>query len=245
MMASDKKIVVVIPAFNAEKTLTDTFNEIPKELIDDIVLADDGSTDKTASISRNLGIRTFSHSKNKGYGAAMKTCFSEALNLGADIIVVVHSDNQYFPGLLIRMSEIIKNGSSDVVLASRMLDKNVFKIMPFYRYVANKILTGMQNLVFSHRLSEYQTGFRAYKTEVLRNVRYMKNSDDFVFDNELLAQIFHKKFSVAEIPCPVKYTDETSSINIPKSFKYFFNVLSVSFNYLLHRAGIKKYKILI
>jgi glycosyltransferase involved in cell wall biosynthesis len=244
-MICGKKLIIVIPAFNAEETLTKTFNGIPKEFVDDIVLTDDGSSDKTSIISRSLGIRTFLHRKNKGYGAALKTCFSEALKLDPDILIVLHADNQYAPELINQMAEIIKNDIADVVIASRMLDKHVFRSMPFYRFIANKILTFIQNLVFKKCLSEYQTGYRAYRTDVLRNVNYLKNSNDFVFDNELFSQIVFKDFRVTEIPCTTKYTEETSSISIPKSFKYFFAVLSTSLKYLFHKVRIKKYQILI
>ena len=243
-MFKNKKLIIVIPAYNAENTLAKTVSEIPKGVVDRIILTDDGSMDNTGIIARKLEILTFTHDQNRGYGAAMKTCFTKALELNPNIIVVLHSDNQYEPKLINQMASIIDEGVYDVVLASRMLDKDVFKIMPFYRYVANKILTFIQNLIFGYKLTEYHTGYRAYNANVLRNVSYLKNSNDFVFDNELLTQIFFNKFKVTEILCPTVYNLETSSISITKSFKYFFGVLTTSLKYLLHKLKLKKYYIL-
>ena len=234
-MIKGQKIIIVIPAYNAENTLAKTYNDIPPGIADEIVLTNDGSSDRTAEIAEKLGMLTFSHYKNKGYGAAMKTCFSEALKLNPDIIVVLHSDNQYDPKLTGKMARIIAEQDFDVVMASRMLDKNVFKAMPFYRYAANKILTLIQNIVFGLKLSEYQSGYRAYSADVLRKVSFIKNSDDFVFDNELLAKIIFHKFKVTEIECPARYLPENSSINIPKSFKYFFEVTKVCLKYRFNK----------
>jgi glycosyltransferase involved in cell wall biosynthesis len=240
----NNKVIIVMPAFNTGKTLAKTIREIPTGIADDIILVNDGSRDNTKTIAEGLGLTVISHERNKGYGAALKTGFNWALDLNAGIIVVLHSDNQYAPELISTMKKILIKREADVVLASRMMDKNVFKSMPFYRYLANRILTLIQNIIFQKRMKEYQTGYRAYNSKVLKEIPFGKNSNDFVFDNELFAQIVHKKLTVREIPCPAIYNSETSSINIPKSFKYFFNVMSVSLGYFLHKLKIKKYWIL-
>ncbi|MHB1347181.1 MAG: glycosyltransferase family 2 protein [Candidatus Humimicrobiaceae bacterium] len=240
----NNKVIIVMPAFNAGKTLGKTISKIPSGIADEIIIVNDGSHDDTKIIAEELGLTVINHDKNKGYGAALKTGFDKALDLNAGIVAVLHSDNQYSPELLSAMTKIIMKGEADVVLASRMMDKNVFRSMPFYRYFANRILTLMQNLVFRKKLKEYQTGYRAYKSDVLRNISYHRNSDYFVFDNQLFAQIADKKLTVMEIPCPAIYNAETSSINISGSFKYFFNVMSVSMGYLLHKLKIRKYNIL-
>jgi len=239
-MIKNKKLIIVMPAYNSELTLSKTVEQIPKEHVDKIILVDDGSNDATFNIAKKLGLLSLKHKKNKGYGEALKTGFSEALRLNADIVVVLHSDNQYEPSLVNDMAHIIADNNSDVVMASRLLDKNAVRSMPFYRYIANRILTLMQNIVFRADFSEYQSGYRAYNAKVLRNIDYSKNSKTFVFDNELLAQVFLKKFKIREIPCPAKYDDETSSISIAGSFKYFFRVLNVAFRYFLHKMKLKK-----
>jgi glycosyltransferase involved in cell wall biosynthesis len=241
----DKKVIIVMPAFNADKTLTKTIKGIPEGIANNIILINDGSTDNTGITAEELGVIVINHARNMGYGAALKTGFNKALDLSADIVAVLHSDNQYEPGLLSIMIEILIKGKADVVLASRMMDKNVFKKMPFYRYSANRILTLIQNLIFQKKMKEYQTGYRAYNASLLKIIPYYKNSDDFVFDNELFAQINYKKSTVREIPCPALYNKETSSISISGSFRYFFNVISVSLRYLLHKMKIKKYYLLI
>jgi glycosyltransferase involved in cell wall biosynthesis len=241
----DKKVIIVMPALNAGKTLTKTIAEIPAGIAAGIILVNDGSTDNTEIAAEELGVIVINHSRNMGYGAALKTGFNEALDINADIVAVLHSDNQYEPGLLSIMIEILIKGEADVVLASRMMDKNVFKKMPFYRYLANRILTLIQNMIFQKKMKEYQTGYRAYNASLLKIIPYYKNSNDFVFDNELFAQITYKKSTVREIPCPALYNQETSSINIHDSFKYFFNVISVSLRYLLHKMKIKEYYLLI
>jgi glycosyltransferase involved in cell wall biosynthesis len=243
-MIKDKKLIIVMPAYNSELTLSKTIESTPKKHIDNIILVDDGSNDNTIRIAKKLGLLTFKHNRNRGYGAALKTGFSEAIRLRADVIVVLHSDNQYTPALVNKMAYIIADNTTDVVIASRMLNKDVVKIMPFYRYIANKILTFLQNIIFKTSLTEYHTGYRAYNVKLLKNLNYFKNSDDFVFDNELLAQIIFKKFRISEISCPVKYDKETSSISIAGSIKYFFGVMNVSFRYLLHIFKLKKYYIL-
>jgi glycosyltransferase involved in cell wall biosynthesis len=243
-MIKGQKLFIVMPAYNAESTLSKTIMRTPKEFVDKIILVNDGSKDATGDIAKKIGLLTFTHKQNKGYGGALKTGFSEALRLNADIIIVLHSDNQYEPSLVNKMASIIADDDADVVIASRMLDKNVFKVMPFYRYSANKILTFLQNTIFNRRFTEYHTGYRAYNAKVLANIPYFKNSDNFVFDNELLAQNIFGRFRISEIPCPVKYNEETSSISIPGSLKYFFGVLNVSLRYLLHKMKLKKYSIL-
>lgn len=240
----NNKVIIVMPAFNTGKTLAKTIRRIPAGIADEIILINDGSRDNTKIIAEELGLIVINHDRNKGYGATLKTGFNKALDLNAGMVMVLHSDNQYAPELVSIMIEILVRGEADVVLASRMMDKNVFKNMPFYRYFANRILTLIQNTIFQKRMEEYQTGYRAYNSNVLKEIPYDRNSDDFVFDNELFAQIAHKKLTVREIPCPTIYNRETSSINIPKSLKYFFNVMSVSLGYLLHKLKIKKYWIL-
>jgi glycosyltransferase involved in cell wall biosynthesis len=241
----NKKVIIVMPAFNASKTIVKTIKGIPEGIVNDLILVNDGSKDDTRIIAEELGVIVVNHDINKGYGAALKTGFNKALDLNADIVAVLHSDNQYKPGLLSIMIEILIKGEADVVLASRMMDKNVFKSMPFYRYIANMILTLIQNIIFQKKMKEYQTGYRAYNTNLLKIIPYHRNSNDFVFDNELFAQIVYKKSTIKEIPCPALYNEETSSINIRGSFKYFFNVISVSLKYLFHKMKIKKYYILI
>jgi glycosyltransferase involved in cell wall biosynthesis len=244
-MIKNKRVSIIMPAYNAESTLSKTFGQIPENFADYIIIINDGSKDKTERIAKSLEAIVISHNINKGYGAALKTGFLKALELGSDIVVVLHSDNQYDPSLVKLMASIIAENNADVVMASRMLDKKVFRSMPFYRYLANKILTLFQNVMFGRRFSEYQTGYRAYNSNVIKSISIQNNSDSFVFDNELLAQILFKNFKVKEIPCPAKYNEETSSISIRGSLKYFFAVLGVSFSYLLHKANIKKYSILL
>jgi len=241
----NKKVIIVMPAFNASKTIAKTIKGIPEGIVNDLILVNDGSKDDTRIIAEELGVIVINHDINKGYGAALKTGFNKALDLNADIVAVLHSDNQYEPGLLSIIIEILIKGEADVVLASRMMDKNVFKSMPFYRYIANMILTLIQNIIFQKKMKEYQTGYRAYNANLLKMIPYHRNSNNFVFDNELFAQIVYKKSTIKEIPCPALYNEETSSINIPGSFKYFFNVISVSLKYLFHKMKIKKYYILI
>jgi glycosyltransferase involved in cell wall biosynthesis len=239
-MIYNKKITVVLPAYNAEKTLEQTYSEIPFDIVDEVILVDDLSRDKTIDKARELGIKHIvRHTKNKGYGGNQKSCYNKALEVGSDIIVMLHPDYQYTPKLIHSMCYLIANGLYEVVLGSRILGKGAIKGgMPVYKYIANRILTLSQNILMNQKLSEYHTGFRAFTRNVLQSVDYNANSDDFVFDNQMLAQIFYAGFEIAEITCPTKYFEEASSINIPRSMKYGFGVLSVSCMYFLQKAGI-------
>jgi len=221
-MIGDKKITVVLPAYNAEKTLEQTYREIPFDIVDDVILVDDLSRDKTIEKARQLGIKHIVvHADNKGYGGNQKSCYDKALEIGSDIVVMLHPDYQYTPKLIHSMCYLISNSLYEVVLGSRILGKGALKGgMPFYKYIANRMLTMTQNMVMNQKLSEYHTGYRAYTRRVLESIDYNSNSDDFVFDNQMLAQIFFAGFEIAEITCPTKYFEEASSINITRSMKY-------------------------
>lgn len=235
-----------MPAYNAEKTLERTLREIPFDIVDELVLVDDASKDSTSELAKQLGIRhVIRHERNKGYGGNQKTCYKKALELGADIIVMLHPDYQYTPKLITAMVSIIGQGLYPVVFGSRILGKGALKGgMPLYKYVANRILTFVQNLMMNQKLSEYHTGYRAYSRQVLETVAYERNSDNFVFDNQMIAQIFYHNFEIAEVTCPTKYFDEASSINFRNSVKYGLGVLGVSFRYMLAKMGIAKWHIL-
>jgi glycosyltransferase involved in cell wall biosynthesis len=239
-MIYEKKIAVVLPAYNAAKTLSRTFREIPSDIVDFIVLTDDSSIDNTLQIARELNIQhIISHDKNKGYGANQKSCYDKALELGADIIIMLHPDYQYTPKLIHSMSYLIANDLYQVVLGSRILGKGAIKgKMPFYRYFFNRILTFIQNVLMNQKLSEYHTGYRAYSREILEKIDYNSNSDDFVFDNQLLAQVIFMGYSVAEISCPTMYFDEASSINFRRSVIYGFGVLLTSIKYFIDKTGV-------
>ncbi len=245
-MYLNKKVVVVLPAYNASKTLTQTYAEIPFDIVDEVVLVDDASPDNTIEIAQKLGIKhVLRHERNKGYGGNQKTCYKKALELGADIVIMLHPDYQYTPKLIIAMVSIIGNDVYPVMLGSRILGVGARKGgMPLYKYIANRILTFLQNVLMGQKLSEYHTGYRAFSKEVLENVAFEKNSDDFVFDNQMLAQIFYKGYEIGEITCPTKYFDEASSINFSRSVKYGFGVLNVSFLYFLTKLGVYNWKIL-
>jgi len=242
----DKKVIVVLPAYNAEKTLEKTVNEIDKDLVDEIVIVDDKSTDNTIEEAKKVGIKhIIIHERNTGYGGNQKSCYNKALELDGDIIIMVHPDYQYTPLLLPAMISIIGNGVYPVVFGSRILGKGALKGgMPMYKYIANRILTLTQNFLLNEKLGEYHTGYRAFSREVLENVNYQKLSDDFIFDNQIIAQIFNKKFEIGEVTCPTKYFEEASSINFKRSMKYGFGVLNVSLRYFLNRIGILKWKLL-
>jgi glycosyltransferase involved in cell wall biosynthesis len=241
-MLLNKKIVVVLPAFNAEKTLKQTYNEIPKDIVDEIILVDDASTDNTIKIAQELGINhIICHEKNKGYGANQKSCYKKALELDADIIIMLHPDYQYTPKLILPMASIIANGLYQVVLGSRILGKGaLLGGMPLYKYIFNRILTLIQNILMGQKLSEYHTGYRAFSKEVLKKINWQNNSDDFVFDNQMLAQICYAGYQCAEVTCPTKYFKEASSINFLKSIKYGLGVLFVSICYRLQKWGLIK-----
>ncbi len=245
-MFNDKKVIVVMPAYRAALTLERTYREIPLDLVDDIILVDDASPDNTVEVARNLGIRhVIRHDKNKGYGGNQKTCYAKAVELGADIVVMLHPDYQYTPLLLPAMISIIGNGLYPVVFASRILGKGALKGgMPMYKYVANRFLTLTQNVLMNQKLSEYHTGYRAFSGEVLRSLDFTHNSDDFIFDNEMIAQIFYKGYEIGEVTCPTKYFDEASSINFRRSSIYGLGVLRTSVFYFLTKLGLMHWKIL-
>jgi glycosyltransferase involved in cell wall biosynthesis len=244
-MLNNKKIAVVLPAYNASLTLEKTYRELPFDIIDTIILVDDCSKDNTASVGEKLGIKTIiRHDKNKGYGANQKTCYTKALETGADIIIMVHPDYQYTPRLIYAMSSIIANDIYPVVLGSRILGKGALKGgMPLYKYFFNRFLTLFQNILISQKLSEYHTGYRAFSSQVLKDINFMNNSNDFIFDNEILSQVFMKGYEVSEITCPTTYSKESSSINLTRSIRYGIGVLRISFLYRLCKWKLLKSKI--
>lgn len=243
-MINGKRIVIVMPAYNAEHTLKKTFDEIPHGVVDEIILVDDGSVDKTVIVSKRLGIKTFVHEKNKGYGANQKTCYKKALQTEADIIVMLHPDYQYDPRLITTMSSLIAEGIYDVVIASRILGGNALKGgMPIYKYIANRFLTLIQNLMIGKKVSEYHTGYRVFSKNVLASLPILENADDFVFDNQMLLQVFYFGFKVGEISCPTSYDKESSSLNFPRSLKYGIGVLITGFKYIIAKLGLAKISI--
>ena len=244
-MIDGKTITVVLPAFNAGKTLEDTYNEIPFDIVDHVILVDDGSRDNTLDVARNLGIQhIIEHQENRGYGGNQKSCYNKALELESDIVVMLHPDYQYDPGLIHSMCYLISNGVYPVVLGSRILGKGARKGgMPLYKYMANRVLTFLQNLMMNQKLSEYHTGYRAFSKQVLNTISFNVNSDDFIFDNQMLAQIFFAGFEIAEITCPTKYFKEASSINFRRSVQYGIGVLYVALQYRLARTGLGRSRI--
>lgn len=243
-MLNGKKIVVVLPAYNAAKTLETTYREIPLDVVDDVLLVDDASRDDTPEVARKLGIKTIVHERNLGYGGNQKTCYRAALALGADIVVMLHPDYQYTPPLLPAMAAMIAYGEFDVVLASRILGTGALKGgMPLYKYISNRFLTFVENILLGQKLSEYHTGYRAFSRKVLETLPLDRNSDDFVFDNQMLAQIAWCGFRIGEISCPTKYFPEASSINFRRSLIYGIGVLGTALSYRLTRAGIMRGKI--
>ncbi len=244
-MINDKKIVVVLPAYNAESTLEQTFNEIPFDIVDEVVLVDDASRDSTTKVAESLGIKhIIKHEQNKGYGGNQKSCYDKALALGGEIVIMLHPDYQYTPKLIHSMVYLIANDVYPVVFGSRILGKGAINGgMPIYKYIANRFLTLFQNLIISQKLSEYHTGYRAFSSIVLKSINYKANSDDFVFDNQMIAQIFYAGFEIAEITCPTKYFKEASSINFFRSVKYGLGVLNTSVSYFLQKMKLAKFKI--
>lgn len=238
-MFNNKKVIVVLPAYNAEKTLKKTCDEIPKEIVDEILLVDDASSDQTVKVAKELSIPHVVHKQNSGYGANQKTCYKEALKRGADIVIMLHPDYQYTPKLIPSMACMIGNELFDVVLGSRILGVGALKGgMPFYKYVANRFLTFTENLLVNYKLAEYHTGYRAFSRKVLESIDFEKNSNDFVFDNQMLAQIIYSGFSIGEVTCPTKYFPEASSINFRRSLKYGLGVLKTGLQFRLHKWGI-------
>jgi glycosyltransferase involved in cell wall biosynthesis len=244
-MINNKKIIVVLPAYNAEKTLETTYNEIPFDIVDDVILTDDLSSDDTVKEAERIGIKhIIRHEKNRGYGGNQKSCYNKALELNADIVVMLHPDYQYTPKLIHSLCYVIANDVYPVAIGSRILGKGALKGgMPWYKYIANRFLTLFQNIFMNQKLSEYHTGYRAFSKEVLENINYNINSEDFVFDNQMLAQILYTGYEIAEVTCPTKYFEEASSINIKRSIKYGFGVMGVSLKYFFNKIGIAKSKI--
>lgn len=237
-MFHGKKIVVVMPAYNAARTIEKTYREIPLDLVDEVVVTDDASSDDTVSEARRLGLHTLVHETNRGYGANQKTCYAAALDLGADVVVMLHPDYQYTPRLIPAMISMLTDGPFDVVLGSRILGGSARKGgMPLYKYLSNRFLTAVQNLLCSAKLSEYHTGYRAFTRPVLEQLPLLENSDDFVFDNQMLAQILHHGFEIGEISCPAAYFEEASSINFRRSVRYGIGVLGTSVQLFAQRRG--------
>lgn len=243
-MLNGKRIITVMPAYNAAKTLERTYREVPLEVVDEVILVDDGSSDETVAKARELGLTTFVHKVNLGYGRNQKTCYREALRRNADIVVMVHPDYQYSPKLVVSLAGMIAYGEYDVVLASRILGKGTLKGgMPLYKYVANRFLTAFQNILMRQKLSEYHTGYRAFSREVLSTLPLEENTDDFIFDNEMLAQVSYFDYRIGEISCPTKYFAEASSINFRRSVKYGFGVLATSMQYRLQKMHLGNFRI--
>ncbi len=239
-MLDNRRIAVVMPAYNAAKTLQRTYDEIPRDIVDDIILTDDASKDDTLSLARTLGVFSLVHDRNRGYGANQKTCYAAALERGADIVVMLHPDYQYSPRLIIAMAAMLVSGHYDAVLASRILGRGALEGgMPLYKYAANRALTFGQNVLMKAKLSEYHTGYRAWTRTVLERLPLARCSDDFVFDNQMLAQALHYGFRIGEISCPTRYFAEASSINLGRSIVYGLGVLGTSVRYRLHHLGVR------
>lgn len=245
-MIENKVVTVVMPAYNAEKTLEQTYQEIPFDIVDHVILVDDKSNDETVKKARELGIKhIISHEINKGYGGNQKTCYDKALELKSDIVIMLHPDYQYTPKLIHAMTYVIADDVYQVVFGSRILGKGALRGgMPIYKYISNRVLTLIQNILMNNKLSEYHTGYMAFSSEVLKSIDYKKCSDNFVFDNQVIAQICDKGYEIAEVTCPTKYFPEASSIKLYNSMVYGLGVLGVAFQYFLHKVRIKKYRIL-
>ena len=243
-MLNGKRIFVVMPAYNAEKTLKKTYDEIPKDIVDDVILTDDASTDETVKVSRELDIKTFVHTENRGYGGNQKTCYQAALESGADIVIMLHPDYQYTPKLILPMVSMMTEGLFDAVIGSRILgNKAMMGGMPLYKYVSNRILTLSENLLIQQKLSEYHTGYRAFSRKVLETIPLMENSDDFVFDNQMLCQTLYFGFDVGEVSCPALYFDDASSISFSRSLTYGMGVMQTAMKYAMARRGMGHFRI--
>ena len=243
-MINGKRVTVVMPAYNAEKTLRKTHNEIPHDIVDNVILTDDASQDRPAEVAQKLNIKTFIHMKNKGYGGNQKTCYQEALRTGSDIVIMLHPDYQYTPKLITSMASMIAYDVFDAVIASRILGNKALEGgMPLYKYVANRFLTAAENFLIQQKLSEYHTGYRAFSAEVLENIPLLENSDDFIFDNEMLLQTIYFGFSVGEVSCPAKYFDDASSISFRRSVTYGIGVMQTAVKYFMSKRGRKGYEI--
>src|ERR1019366_2395998 len=240
-MLSNKRVAVILPAYNAAKTLQQTYDELPHDIVDDVILTDDASHDKTAELAEKLGIHTRRHDANRGYGGNQKTCYAAALARGADIVVMLHPDYQYAPKLVTAMAAMIVSGEYDVVLGSRILGNGALQGgMPRYKYVANRALTLLQNMLIGQKLSEFHTGYRAWSRSVLERLPLLNCSDDFVFDNQMLAQAVFFGYRIGEISCPTRYFPEASSINFRRSVVYGLGVLGTSLSFRLHRLGLRR-----
>jgi glycosyltransferase involved in cell wall biosynthesis len=243
-MLNGKRICIVMPAYNAEKTLKITYDEIPKDIVDDVILTDDASTDETVRISRELDIKTFIHTVNKGYGGNQKTCYQAALKSGADIVIMLHPDYQYTPKLILPMASMMTEGLFDAIIGSRILgNKAMMGGMPLYKYVSNRILTLSENLLIQQKLSEYHTGYRAFSRKVLETIPLMENSNDFVFDNQMLCQTLYFGFDVGEVSCPALYFDDASSISFSRSITYGIGVIQTAMKYAMARRGMGHFRI--
>jgi glycosyltransferase involved in cell wall biosynthesis len=243
-MLNNKKIIVVMPAYNAARTLAQTYSEIPLDIVDQVLLVDDNSSDSTVALAREMGLTVFLHERNLGYGGNQKTCYREALKRGAEIIIMLHPDYQYSPKLVVSLAGMIASGEYDIVLGSRILGVGALKGgMPLYKYIANRFLTFVQNLLLNYKLSEYHTGYRAFARTVLENLPLEENSDDFLFDNEILAQGVCFNYRIGEVSCPTKYFAEASSIGFARSVKYGLGVLATSIKFRLHRMGLGEFRL--
>ena len=242
-MLNGKKVVVVMPAYNASRTLRQTYNELPVDVVDEVLLVDDASSDETVALARELGLTTFLHEKNLGYGKNQKTCYREALKRDADIVIMLHPDYQYSPRLLTSLAGMIASGHYDIALGSRILGVGALQGgMPRYKYVSNRFLTAVQNLLLGYKLSEYHTGFRAFSRRVLKSLPLEADTDDFLFDNEVLAQAIYFKFNIGEISCPTKYFPEASSISFKRSVRYGLGVLWTSLKFRMQKMGLAKFR---
>lgn len=243
-MLNGKKNVVVMPAYNAEKTIEKTYREIPKDIVDDIIVVDDCSDDKTVQIAKQLNLSVFIHDKNTGYGANQKSCYKEALKTGADIVILLHPDYQYPPKLIPAMVGLLTSGLFDIALGSRILSGMALKGgMPLYKYIANRLLTFIDNLLLGAKLSEYHTGYRAFNKEVLAELPLLENSDDFIFDNEILTQAIYFRYRIGEISAPSSYNEESSSINFRRSIIYGLGVLKTALKFTLQKMGLVQFSI--